>query len=111
MHQMVHQGVDILSGESSILDFGALLHEGWQLKRRMSSRITNSVIDEIYAGALDVGAVGGKLLGAGGGGFMLLMVPPERQNDVQLRLKKLIRVRFAFENSGSNIIFHRSVAA
>lgn len=111
MQEMVKAGVNVLRGQGPITDFGQLLHEGWQLKRKMSHKISTSEIDQIYATARDAGAVGGKLLGAGGGGFMLLFVPPEKQKSVREKLKQLIHVRFAFEYGGSNIIFYRQNAA
>jgi D-glycero-alpha-D-manno-heptose-7-phosphate kinase len=107
MQEMVKHGVHILSGNAPIAEFGELLHEGWQLKRKMSSKVTNGDIDDIYASARESGAIGGKLLGAGGGGFMLLFVPPGKQPAVRERLAKLIRVKFAFEDKGTNIIFYQ----
>ncbi len=111
MHQMVGEGLKILTGTGPIADFGKLLDESWQLKRKLSSKISNGEIDDIYAAGMNAGAVGGKLLGAGGGGFVLLMVPPERQPNVLEKLSKYIHVKFAFENLGSNIIFFREQAA
>jgi D-glycero-alpha-D-manno-heptose-7-phosphate kinase len=111
MHQMVHDGLEILNSSAPITDFGRLLHEGWQLKRKLSSKITNSTIDEIYAAGIESGAVGGKLLGAGSGGFMLFFVPPEKQKQVIMRLKNLLHVKFSFDRGGSNIIFYRREAA
>ena len=77
----------------------------WQAKRELSSRISNREVEEIYKEAMSAGALGGKLLGAGGGGFMLLFVPPFKQKLVKQRLNKLIYVPFKFESSGSQIIF------
>lgn len=111
MHQMVGEGLKILTGSGAITDFGKLLNESWKLKRSLSSKITNSEIDDFYSAGISAGAVGGKLLGAGGGGFLLLCVPPERQNNVLEKLKKCIHVKFGFENLGSNIIFFREQAA
>jgi D-glycero-alpha-D-manno-heptose-7-phosphate kinase len=107
MRDMVDEGVKILSSNASMADFGRLLHEGWQLKRKMSDKVSNSEIDEIYAAGLSAGALGGKLLGAGGGGFMLFFVPPEKQHAVRERLQQLLSVRFNFENGGSRILFYR----
>ncbi len=104
---LVGEGVEIISKGRDFADFGVLLHEGWKLKRRLSSKVTTPWIDELYERARDAGAVGGKLLGAGGGGFLLLYVEPYNQNRVRAALPELREVRFAFENGGSTVIFYR----
>ena len=104
MTRMVDEGVDILTSERSIKDFGALLDEAWTQKRKLSEMVSSDAIDRIYADARDAGAVGGKLLGAGGGGFMLLVVAPEKQKAVRERLAKFVHVPFDFEMSGSRIV-------
>ncbi len=107
MFQMVNEAEDILaSPHRSLDDFGRLLHEGWKVKRSLTQKITNSNIDEIYEAGREAGALGGKLLGAGGGGFMLLYVPPERRDAVRQRLKKLLCVPFGFSNRGSQVIVY-----
>lgn len=106
MSGMVHEAVGILTGSGSLDDFGKLLHEAWQVKRSLSSRISSSFIDETYASAMEAGALGGKLLGAGGGGFILFFVKPEHQTRVRERLKKLLCVPFRFENLGSQVIYY-----
>jgi D-glycero-alpha-D-manno-heptose-7-phosphate kinase len=104
MFQMVDEAENILTTpHRSLDDFGRLLHEGWKVKRLLTNKITNSNINEIYEAGLEAGALGGKLLGAGGGGFMLLYVPPERREALRLRLKKLLCVPFAFSNRGSQV--------
>lgn len=105
MKHLVEEGIAILSRGNNINDFGKLLHEGWQVKRELSAKVSNSHVDDIYAHALGQGALGGKLLGAGGGGFLLLYVPPSSQPRVREALKKFIHVPFHFEFSGSQIIF------
>lgn len=105
MRQMVDEALAILNSGRDIADFGRLLHEGWQLKRSLSSRISNPVIDEIYAKARAAGALGGKLLGAGGGGFMLFFVPPERQGILLKQLSVFLHVPFEFDSLGTHIIF------
>jgi D-glycero-alpha-D-manno-heptose-7-phosphate kinase len=105
MKHLVEESIAILNGGQEIVAFGALLHEGWHAKRGLSAMVSNTKVDEIYAAALANGALGGKLLGAGGGGFMLLFVPPTRQEKVREVLKKLIYVPFRFEFAGSQIIF------
>jgi D-glycero-alpha-D-manno-heptose-7-phosphate kinase len=84
---------------------GELLHEQWQVKKEMSNVVSNNDIDDIYDRALRAGAVGGKLLGAGGGGFILLYVEPEKQQNVRDELKKLLHVPFYFEHLGSQVIY------
>jgi D-glycero-alpha-D-manno-heptose-7-phosphate kinase len=102
---LTDEGVSVLCGRSKISVFGELLHNAWQVKRDLSPKVSNSDIEEIYAEAVSAGAIGGKLLGAGGGGFILFFVPPAKQTAVKRRLSNLIFVPFAFESSGSQIIF------
>ncbi len=104
---MVDRAVDIVNSRADISGFGRLLHESWKIKRGLTDKITSPVIDGVYAAALKSGALGGKILGAGGGGFMLLFAEPEAQPKVRAALKKLLHVPFKFENSGSSIIFYR----
>lgn len=105
--RMVDEGVDILASNRPIAEFGALLHEAWSNKRKLSDSVSTEAIDRIYADARDAGAVGGKLLGAGGGGFMLLFVPPAKQEAVRKRLGKFVHVPFDFEMSGSRIVVYQ----
>ncbi len=111
MRRMVDEAVDILSGSGDLGDFGRLLHESWTLKRGLSSRISTPLIDEIYETARSSGALGGKLLGAGGGGFVLLFARPEEQPAIKKRLSKLLLVPFRFESAGSHIIFYDHATA
>ena len=106
MQQMVDEAIDILNSKDDILRFGKLLDESWKLKKSLTSKISNTEIDNIYSEALKSGATGGKLLGAGGGGFMLLFVSPERKEKVKRRLRKYLEIDFAFENDGSQIIYY-----
>lgn len=110
MQELVDEAKNILSSKSNIVEFGKLLHESWQLKKSLSDKISKPEIDRVYDTALSAGATGGKLLGAGGGGFMLFFVKPELQNKVRKRLNKLLMVKFRFENLGSQIIFYRDLA-
>lgn len=106
MHGMVDRAIEVLKSDSSLDEFGRLLHESWQLKRSLTSQISNSLIDETYEAGRSAGALGGKLLGAGGGGFMLFFVKPEQQPKVKEKLKNLLYVPFRFENLGSQIIYY-----
>jgi D-glycero-alpha-D-manno-heptose-7-phosphate kinase len=107
MAEMVDEAVDILNeNDSDLTDFGKLLHENWMIKRKLTSKITTSQIDKIYEKARKNGALGGKLLGAGGGGFMLLFVEPDKQKKIMDKLKNLLYVPFCFEKLGSQIIYY-----
>lgn len=104
---MVYDAIDILnSSDSNIAEFGELLHESWKIKRGLTNKITNPQIDEIYDSAMQAGALGGKLLGAGGGGCILFFVEPELQQRVREKLKNLLYIPFEFENLGSKIIYY-----
>ena len=87
-------------------NFGRLMNESWQEKKLLSKAITNDKIDNLYNYALRNGALGGKLLGAGGGGFLLLYVPKEKQLDLSKKLKNFIRIPFRFSYQGSHEIFN-----
>ena len=105
MLQLVDEAEAIVTSPGrSLDDFGRLLHESWQIKRTLTQKITTASIDEIYEAGLSAGALGGKLLGAGGGGFMLFYVPPERREALRTRLKKLLCVPFSFSNKGSQVV-------
>lgn len=91
---------------SSLSDFGKLLDHTWNLKRSLSHSISNSAIDEFYKTAKDNGALGGKILGAGGGGFMLLYVPKEKQEAFKKNVCDLKYVPFKFEDEGTQIIYN-----
>ena len=107
MMDMVEEAVTIFNGsQDGYADFGKLLHETWMLKRSLTPQISNSHIDEIYEAALAAGAVGGKLLGAGGGGFMLLFASPKTQPKIKEKLNKLLYVPFNFHDLGSQIVYY-----
>ncbi len=106
IYAMATQALDVLK-TGNILDFGQLLHEGWKLKRSLSEKISTPHIDEIYNAAREAGAQGGKLLGAGGGGFVLIFASPQVQPHIRARLKNLLEIPFKFETLGSQIIFYQ----
>ncbi len=106
MCRMVDEAINILSGNNDLVELGKLIHESWQLKRSLTDKISTPYIDYVYETAIRAGATGGKLLGAGGGGFMLLFVRPEFRTKVKESLHGLLHVPFRFENSGSQIIFY-----
>jgi D-glycero-alpha-D-manno-heptose-7-phosphate kinase len=106
MYQMVEEGTNILTGQRDLAEFGALLDESWKLKRSLTSRISSPRIDAIYETARAAGALGGKLLGAGGGGFMLLFARPEAHAQIKEKLKGLLHVPCELETSGTQIIVY-----
>jgi len=107
MKAMVDQAIKILDGRiEGFNDFGRLLHESWHIKKGLSSKISNGQIDQIYDTAIQTGALGGKICGAGGGGFILFFVPPENHRKVKEALKDLLLVPIRFENLGSHVIFY-----
>ncbi len=102
---MVPESIRILAEGEDLAHFGDLLHEAWERKRSLGERVSNPEVEALYADARAAGALGGKLTGAGGGGFMLLFAPPAAQEAVRQRLHRLIQVPFRFEPNGSQIIF------
>lgn len=111
LKHLVDEAEGILTNSNrSLDDFGRLLHEGWNIKRTLTQKISNSAIDEIYEAGLRAGALGGKLCGAGGGGFMLFYVSPERRHALRARLKNLLCVPFSFSNRGSHVVVYEPEA-
>ncbi len=107
MRGLVDDAYSVLtSGKDDFSRFGTLLNETWKLKRSLSHKITNSEIDDMYDTAIRNGAVGGKLLGAGGGGFILFYVEPENQDRVKAALGSYLHIPFKFDFSGSEIIVY-----
>jgi len=106
MKEICDEGLKRLTDSKQSLDkFGELLNDQWKIKRDLTDKITNKEIDSIYKAGMDAGALGGKLLGAGGGGFMLFYVPKYKQENVKLVLKKKLVVPIRFEYTGSKIIY------
>ena len=88
-------------------DFGRLLHETWMIKKSLSNKVSTDLVDDIYKLGINSGALGGKLLGAGGGGFILFFVKPENQDKVKTALANLTFVPFKFENTGSKVVLYQ----
>lgn len=107
MKELVNEAEKVLVDKMINLDeFGRLLDYTWKLKRQTGSKISTDAIDNLYSKAINSGALGGKLLGAGGGGFLLFYVPEENQQIVKTQLKDLLFVPFEFENTGTEIIYY-----
>ena len=105
MSELTQEALAVLTSDQDITDFGRLLYEAWDIKKSFSSKVSNPEVDDLFRRSLMAGAISGKLLGAGGGGFMLLFVPPERQAFVRGSLTDMVHVPFKFESYGSQIIF------
>ncbi len=106
MRLLVDEAVELVTGTADLAEFGHLLHETWQLKRSLSASIAPEFVDAMYARARKAGVIGGKLLGAGGGGFMLFFAKPEHHMSIKKALQDLLWVPFSFETGGSSIIFY-----
>ena len=107
MLALVDEAEDVLTNrERDLDDFGRLLDETWKLKRQTGSKISTSSIDGLYDKAMKAGALGGKLLGAGGGGFLLFYVRPEKRGDVMDAMRDLLYAPFQFENAGTRVIYY-----
>lgn len=105
LKHLAYQACELL--ESNDLDsIGELLHESWLLKKQLASQISNGEIDDLYAAARQAGAIGGKISGAGGGGFLLLYCPVERQAAVRVALSHLQELSFSTERDGTKVIFN-----
>jgi D-glycero-alpha-D-manno-heptose-7-phosphate kinase len=107
LHQMVDSAIDILGAEGDFDDFGRMLHESWMIKKSLCDQVSTNNIDAMYETAMKNGALGGKLLGAGGGGFILFYVRPEKQERLKQALSHLLNVPFRFDSLGSQIIYYR----
>jgi len=105
MHSMTEEGVRILTGKGRLEEFGKLLDQTWRLKKTLSDKVSNADIDTIYKKAINAGAIGGKLLGAGGGGFILFIASPEKKQKIIDSLK-LLHVPFKFDKTGSQIVYY-----
>jgi len=106
LRHMVDESIELLAGDRPIADFGELLDEAWSVKRSLGPGISTNDVDDLYTRAKEAGAIGGKITGAGGGGFLLLFVPPARQQAVLDALPEVVHVPFGFESQGSQVIFY-----
>ena len=108
MHKLVDVAQQILVSKVVLSEFGRLLDYTWKLKKRMADSVSNDAIDELYQKAIAAGALGGKLLGAGGGGFILFYVEKDKQEAVKKALDNLLYIPFEFENEGTRIIYYQA---
>lgn len=106
MLSLVDDAEKILTSKTDLEEFGRLLDYTWQLKRGITDKVSTDSIDVVYSRALQAGATGGKLLGAGGGGFLLFYVDPDKQENVRKALENLLYVPFEFENGGTRVIHY-----
>ena len=105
--RMVDDAMEVMVDEGEpIYRIGELLHESWMLKRGLATSVTNDRVDEIYQAAMAAGATGGKLLGAGGGGFLAFVMRPERRATVSNALRGLIQVSVDLDHDGSRIMVY-----
>jgi D-glycero-alpha-D-manno-heptose-7-phosphate kinase len=95
----------ILKGQRDLSDIGYMLHESWELKKRLCNEVSTPKIDGVYSRAIDAGALGGKLTGAGGGGMLLLFVPTVKQDPVREALADMIEVPFKCDHLGSRVVY------
>lgn len=102
---LVDEGFRILTGTGPLSDFGYLLNKTWMLKKQLEKSVSNGQIEHMYDTAIRAGALGAKLLGAGGGGFLLLFVPPERQENVRKELHGYHEIKIRINEPGSSIIY------
>ena len=106
MQAMVSEAADVLVNGRDVTDFGRMLHESWQLKRSINASISTTLVDDLYQKARAAGAIGGKLLGAGGGGFVLLFVRPEHRQSVLDALADFLVVPFEIEDHGTRMVLY-----
>jgi D-glycero-alpha-D-manno-heptose-7-phosphate kinase len=106
LKDLVDESIAVLTSGQDLKYFGELLHEAWLAKRSLSAKVSNTEIDGLYGDAVSAGALGGKLTGAGGGGFLLLFAPPEKHGAIKEKLNHLLHVPFKFDFAGSQIIFY-----
>ena len=110
MLDLVDKAEQVLTSDSDLDEFGRMLDYTWNLKRGITDSISSDSINGIYKKAMEAGALGGKLLGAGGGGFLLFYVTPEYRKSVRTALNDLLYVPFQFENEGTRVIYYAAEA-
>ena len=108
LSDLVDQGLDILQGTSNLREFGELLNQGWAIKKELSTKITSPQIDNMYDDAMNAGASGGKLMGAGSGGFLMVCADPRKRQDVMNALSSYPMVEFNIELEGSQVVLTAS---
>lgn len=107
MHKLVDEAEQVLIGKDRDLDdFGRLLDETWKLKKQTGNSVSTDSINGLYTKGIEAGALGGKLLGAGGGGFLVFYVQPERQESVKAAMSKLMEIPFSFEEGGTQVVHY-----
>lgn len=105
MLALVDEGEKALTGDGAIEELGRLLDAEWKIKRSLTHKVSNDSIDGLYQKAMDAGAIGGKLMGAGGGGFLMVFAQPDRQEAVKAALRSCLYVPFSFENTGTRVMY------
>jgi D-glycero-alpha-D-manno-heptose-7-phosphate kinase len=108
IQSLVEEAVNIITSDKDLDEFGKLLDETWSLKKSLTEKVSPTYVDDIYNKAIKAGALGGKLLGAGGGGFVIFYVPEGKKDDVMKALDNLLLVPFGIENDGSKVLFKES---
>lgn len=107
MSALTEEALQILVGDGDIQEFGRLMNRTWELKKSLSGKVSSDSIDRLYENGMQNGAIGGKLLGAGGGGFMLFFCKPDKQAKLIESLKGYLHIPFRMENNGSQVIYYR----
>ncbi len=108
MKAIVDEAYSVLTSNANLSEFGKLLDETWKVKRGLTTQISNDTIDGLYQKAIEAGATGGKLLGAGGGGFLLFYVDKDKQDNVKEALTDCVYAPFEFESGGARVLYYKS---
>jgi D-glycero-alpha-D-manno-heptose-7-phosphate kinase len=106
---LADEAIEALANEKQMFIIGELMHKAWEIKRGLAEGVTEPWIDDIYYTAIESGAYGGKLMGAGGGGFFMFLVPPDQQKEFKLKMEQIkVWVPFKFDNHGTQVILNNS---